>query len=50
MTLAVANGARLGVALGVVCADVVESLNTILKRAYNDFMARRAGEMPGATA
>ena len=49
VTLAVANAARLGVGLGAVCADVVESLNAILKRAYNNHTAR-GGEMPGATA
>ena len=47
VTLAVANAARLGVGLGAVCADVVESLNAILKRAYNDHTARGRG-MPGA--
>ena len=36
VTEAVANARRLGVGLGAVCADVVESLNAILKRAYND--------------
>ena len=36
VTEAVANARRLGVGLGAVCADVVESLNTILKRVYND--------------
>ena len=36
VTLVVANAARLGVGLGAVCADVVESLAAILKRAYND--------------
>ena len=40
VTLAVANVARLGVGLGAVCADSVESLNAILKRAYNDHTAR----------
>ena len=49
VTLAVANVARLGVGLGMVCADVVESLNAILKRANNDHTAR-GGRMPGATA
>ena len=49
VTLAVANAARLGVGLGAVCADVVESPNAILKRAYNDHTARGGG-MPGATA
>ena len=33
----------LGVGLGAVCADVVESLNAILKRAYNDHTARGWG-------
>ena len=36
----VANAARLGVRLGAVCADVLESLRAILKRAYNDHTAR----------
>ena len=40
VTLAVANAARLGVGLGAVCADVLESLNAILKQAYNDHTAR----------
>ena len=35
MALAVANAARLGVGLGAVCADVVESLNAVLKPADN---------------
>ena len=39
VTTAVANAARLGVGLGTLCADVVESLNAILKRAYNDHTA-----------
>ena len=39
----------LGVRSGAVCADVVESLNAILKRAYNDHTARGGG-MPWATA
>ena len=43
VTLAVGNTAELGVGLGAVCADVVESLNTILKRAYNDHRARGGG-------
>ena len=43
MTLAVAKAARLGVGLGAVCADVVESLNAILKRPYNDHTARAGG-------
>ena len=51
LTLAVANVAQLGVGLGAVCADVVESLNAILKRAYNDHTAcRGGGGVPGATA
>ena len=33
VTEAVADARRLGVGLGAVCADVVESLNAILKRA-----------------
>ena len=40
VTLAVANAVRLGVGLGAVCANVVEILNAILKRAYNDHTAR----------
>ena len=40
VTEAVANACRLGVGLGAVCVDVVESLNTILKRAYNDHSGR----------
>ena len=47
--MAVANAARLGVGLGGVCADVVESLNALLKRAYNDHTARGGG-MAGATS
>ena len=43
VTLAVANAARLGVGLGAVCADVVESLNAVLKQAYNAHMARWRG-------
>ena len=43
VTTAVAIAARLGVGLRAVCADVVESLNAILKRAYNDHMARGGG-------
>ena len=31
------------------CADVVESLNAILKRANNDHSGRGGGGMPGAT-
>ena len=41
--LAVSNAARFGVGLGAVCADVVESLNANLKRAYNDRTARGGG-------
>ena len=40
VTTAVANAARLGVGLGAVCVDVVESPNAILKRAYDDHTAR----------
>ena len=43
VTEAVANAHRLGVGLGAVCADVVESLNAILKRAYNDHSGRGGG-------
>ena len=43
MTTAVANAARLGVGLRAVCADVVESLNAILKRAYNNRTASGGG-------
>ena len=43
VTEAVANTRRLGVGLGAVCADVVESLNAILKRAYNDHSGRGGG-------
>ena len=35
--------ASLGVGVGAVCADVVESLNAISKRAYNDHTARGGG-------
>ena len=46
-----ANAARLGVGLGAVCADVVETLNAILKRAHNDHTAGGGGAgMPGASA
>ena len=49
-TEAVANARRLGVGLGASCADVVESLDAILKRAYNDHSGRGGGGgMPGAT-
>ena len=47
VTKGVANARRLGVRLGAVCADVVESLNAILKRAYNDHSGRGGGGMPG---
>ena len=47
VTLAVANAADLGVGLGVVCTDVVESLNAILKRAYNDHTSRGGGGTEG---
>ena len=47
VTTAVANAARLGVGLGAVCADVVESLNAILKRAYNNHTARGGGGCRG---
>ena len=50
VTTAVADAACLGVGLGAVCADVVESLSAILKRAYNDHTARGGGGMPGATS
>ena len=40
VTMAVDNAASFSGGLGVVCADVVESLNAIVKRAYNDHMAR----------
>ena len=43
-----ANARRFGVGLGAVCADVVESLNTILKRAFNDHSGRGGGVL-GAT-
>ena len=43
VTTAVDNAARLGAGLGTVCADVVESLNAILKRAYNDHTAPGGG-------
>ena len=46
---AVANAHHLGVGLGAVCSDVVESLNTILKRAYNDHSGGGGGGEPGAT-
>ena len=40
---AVANARRLGVGLGALCADVVESLNAILRCAYNDHSGRGGG-------
>ena len=43
MNVAVATVARLGVGLGAVCTHVVEGLNVILKRAYNDRTARNRG-------
>ena len=49
ITEAVANARRLGVGLGAVCTDVVESLNAIIKRAYNDHSGQGEGGMPGAT-
>ena len=48
VTEAVANACRLGVGLGAVCADVVESLNSILKRAYNDHSGRGGGDAGGS--
>ena len=50
VTTAVANAAHLGVGWGALCADVVDSLNAILKRAYNDHTAQGGGGMPGATS
>ena len=50
VTLAVANAAELGVGLDAVCDDVVESLNAILKWAYDDHTARGEGGMPWAVA
>ena len=47
VTEAVANARRLGVWLGAVCADVVDSLNAILKRAYNDHSGRGRGGCRG---
>ena len=43
VTEALANAHRLGVGSGAVCADVVESLNAILKRACNDHSGRGGG-------
>ena len=45
--MAVGNAALLGVGLGAACADVVESINAILKRAYNDHTVRGGGEGAG---
>ena len=47
VTLAMANAARPGVGLGAVCGDVVERVNTVLKRAYNDHTARGRGGCRG---
>ena len=47
VTRAVANARRLGFGLGALCADVVESLNAILKRAYNDHSAGGGGGCRG---
>ena len=44
---AVANARRLGVGLGAVCADGIESLNVILKRADNDHSGRGWGDTGG---
>ena len=46
-TEVLADARRLGVGLGAVCADVVESLNAILKRAYNDHSGRGGGDAGG---
>ena len=43
VTEAMANASRLGVGLGAMCADVVERLNAILKRAYNDSLGPVGG-------
>ena len=43
MTTVVCNAVRLGVGFDMVCADVVESLNDIHQRSYNDHTARNAG-------
>ena len=48
VTEVVANARRLGVGLGGVFANVVETLNSILKRTYNDHSGRGGGK-PGAT-
>ena len=42
-TEAVAKARRLGVGLGAMCTHVVESLNAILKGAYNDHSGRGGG-------
>ena len=47
VTTAVANAPRLGVGLGAVSADVVESLNAILKRTYNGHTACGGGDAGG---
>ena len=47
VTLAVANVARPGVGSGAVHADVSESLNAILKGAYNDHRTRGGGNAGG---
>ena len=50
VTEALANAAGLGLGLGAVSANVVESLNAILKKAHNDHTARGGGGgMPGAS-
>ena len=46
VTEAVANARRL-VGSGAVCADVVESLNAIIKRAYHDHSGRVGGDAGG---
>ena len=48
--MAPATAERLGVGLGAVGADVVESLNTILKQAYNHHTARAGGGGGGRDA
>ena len=47
VTEAMTNAHRLGAGSGAVCADVVQSLNTILKRAYNDHSGRGGGGCRG---
>ena len=49
VTEAVPNARRLGVRLGAMCADVVESPNTILQHAYNDHSGQGEGGFRGAT-